>query len=64
MWMKAVGVVLMFGVPSAAFASWTPLLTSGMFTGITTDLGTAAAGILAACVIVLGIGILMRALSR
>ena len=43
---------------------WTPLITSDAFTGIQADLGTAAVGIMAALIIILGIGILIRALCR
>lgn len=48
----------------AAYAEWTPLVTSDMFTGVQTDILTAATGILSVVLIVLGIGILIRVLSR
>lgn len=43
---------------------WTPLITSEMFTGITSDVGTAATGIVSVLIIILGIGILVRVLGR
>lgn len=43
---------------------WTPLVTSDMFTGITSDVGTAATGIVSVLIIILGVGILVRILSR
>jgi hypothetical protein len=51
-------------VPGCAFASWTPLISSGWQSGIVTDLGTAATGILACAAIILGIGLLLRAIGR
>jgi hypothetical protein len=47
---------------SIVYADWTPLVTSGSFAGIQTDLLTVAAGVLALAVIVFGIGLLVRAL--
>lgn len=44
--------------------AWTPLIASADFTGISTDVGLVAAGIIGVMLIVLGIGILVRALSR
>lgn len=46
------------------FFVWTPLVSSGDFTGISIDVGLVAAGIIGVMLIVLGIGILVRALSR
>lgn len=46
------------------FYAWTSLVSSADFTGITTDVGLVAAGIIGVMLIVLGIGILVRALSR
>lgn len=46
------------------FYTWTPLITADAFTGVTTDLTTTASGILTIAMIVLGVGILVRALSR
>lgn len=39
---------------------WTPLVTSGMFTGIRADLVLAAAGILGLSLVIFGIAVLMR----
>jgi hypothetical protein len=50
--------------PATVFAEWTPLITASDFTGINTDLLTTASGILGLVVIVLGIGILIRAMVR
>jgi len=44
--------------------TWTPLITSEMFTGIQTDVLTTATGIISVVLIVLGIGILIRVLAR
>lgn len=41
--------------------AWTPLVASSDFTGINTDLGTIAAGIVAASVIIVGIGLVVGA---
>lgn len=57
-------LALLFTVPTLAHAEWTPLISSSNFSGIQTDLTTAAAGILACIVIVLGIGLLLRALMK
>jgi len=46
------------------FFAWTPLITSGDFTGIQTDVVTAGTGILAVAVIVLGIFFIVRAISH
>lgn len=43
---------------------WTPLVSNTMFTGIKADMGTAAVGIMAVCLIILGIGLLMRVLGK
>lgn len=43
---------------------WSPLITHDMFNGIQTDLGTVATGILTVVLVVMGIGILVRTLSR
>jgi hypothetical protein len=47
-----------------ADGTWTPLISSSTFTGITTDVGSAAAGIVGVCLIVCGIGILVHVLAR
>lgn len=46
------------------FFAWTPLINSSDFTGILTDLGTSAAGIMSVVLVVLGIGILVRTFTR
>lgn len=51
-------------VASPAYAEWTSLVSGTDFDGIKGDVGTCAAGIISVCLIVLGIGILMRALGR
>lgn len=44
--------------------AWTSLVSAGDFSGINTDLGTIAAGVAAACIIIVGIGLLVRAFSH
>ena len=44
--------------------TWTPLITAANFTGIQTDLLTAVTGIMALLLIVVGLGVLARAISR
>lgn len=41
--------------------SWTPLLTSDMFSGIQADLLVAVGGILSLVLIVVGLGVLIKA---
>ena len=41
--------------------TWTPLITSDMFSGIQADLLTAVGGILALVLIVVGLGVLIKA---
>ncbi|MBI4689496.1 MAG: hypothetical protein HY754_04395 [Nitrospirae bacterium] len=48
-------VLLVFGYAMSASATWTPLVSSSDFTGITTDVTTAATGIITICIVVLGI---------
>ena len=45
-------------------ATWTPLLDATSFAGIHADLLTAVAGIIGLVLIILGLGLLVRALSR
>jgi hypothetical protein len=59
---KFFAVVSALLLPSVVCAEWTPLVTSSNFTGLQTDLGTVATGVLVLVVIVLGIGILIRAM--
>ena len=44
--------------------TWTPLITSTYFDGITTDLKTAVGGIVLLLFIILGLGILYRVIGR
>jgi hypothetical protein len=46
------------------FFGWTPLISSSDFIGIVTDVGTTASGIISVVLVVLGLGILVRVLSR
>jgi len=58
------GVFMAGGRVFADGTTWTPLLSSSSFTGITTDAGTAASGIVGVMLIVCGIGVLIRVLSH
>lgn len=62
--MLAIIMATWFGVKCAVAAEWTPLITADTFAGIKSDIGTAAAGIISCVVIILGVGILVRALGR
>lgn len=44
--------------------AWTPLINTADFTGIMTDVGTTAAGIISVVLVVLGLGILIKVLGR
>lgn len=44
--------------------TWTPLITSDMFTGIKTDVMTASAGLLAVALIIVAVGVLYRVFAR
>lgn len=46
------------------YLAWTPLISASDFTGIQTDLGTTATGIVSILLIIVGIGILVRVLGR
>ena len=59
--MAGLGAVAAAGV---ARADWTPMISSSSFAGITTDAGTAASGIVGVCLIVAGLGVLVRVLTR
>lgn len=59
----SLAVVSFLAVPVVAFA-WTPLVSSGDFDGIKIDVVTAATGIIAVGVIVLGAFLIMRAMSH
>lgn len=43
---------------------WTPLITAANFTGIETDLMTAASGLIGLTLIIVGVGVLYRIFSR
>lgn len=45
-------------------AAWTPLVTAADFTGMQTDTLTVASGVIGVMVIVVGIGILIRAMTH
>lgn len=65
-------IVLFCSVSSASAAwnstdgtyTWEPLITASSFTGIFTDLSTAIAGLIAVVLILLGVGLLIRTLSK
>lgn len=44
--------------------TWTSLISSSDFTGIMTDVGTTATGIISVILVVLGLGILVRVLGH
>lgn len=54
--------LILFGISGHALAStsYTPLITSSMFDGVRTDVGTAAAGIITILIIVVGVGLLVK----
>lgn len=47
-----------------AFATYTPLIAATDFTGILADVTTAAGGIVSVALVVIGLGMLVRVLSR
>lgn len=51
-----------FVFASESFAAWTPLISSGDFDGVRTDLLTTVAGIVTLLFIILGLGILYKVL--
>lgn len=64
--LKVVGFVsavsgAVVALPGSALAEYTPLITSGDFTGIQTDVSTAVTGIISISLIILGATILLRA---
>lgn len=63
-WLAMPGALLGLLLAVPARAEWTALISSGDFTGIKTDVGTAAAGLISVCLIVLGVGMLIRAFGR
>lgn len=56
-------VLLVLGIMTDAYA-WTPLVDATMFTGITVDVTTAAVGIITVCVVVLGVFLIIKAMSH
>ena len=44
--------------------AWTPLVSSDMFTGIQTDLGTLSGSLIGLVLILLGVGLVIRAMSK
>lgn len=47
-----------------ACAEWTPMITAGDFTGITTDVSTCATGIITICLIIVALAMILRAFAR
>lgn len=50
--------------PQPVLAAWTPLIATTDFDGIKVDVLTAASGIVAILLIIVGIGLLVKVLSR
>lgn len=46
------------------FFSWTSLVSEGDFSGIATDVTTVGTGIISVCLIVVGVFLIVRALSH
>lgn len=61
---KVLALISFISIPAVAFADWTPLVTSDSFTGISADVQTAAAGIMAVVLVILGVAVLMRILAH
>ena len=55
-----VWAAVFFFYARSAYAAWTPLLTSDMFTGITADVLTYATGVITISIILLAVGILIH----
>lgn len=49
---------------ASADMSYTPMLTSGAFTGVTTDVVTCATGIISVVLVILGVSYIVRMLVR
>lgn len=60
----AAAAAFVLGSASVASAEYVPLITAAQFDGIRTDVGTVAAGIISICLIVVGLGLLVKCLSR
>lgn len=56
-------VLLVLGVITSAYA-WTPLVSAADFTGISTDVTTIGTGIITVSIIVLGVWLVIRAMSH
>lgn len=56
-------VLLVFGILTNAYA-WTPLVSSTDFSGIQVDVTAAATGIITICIIVLGVWLIVKAMSH
>ena len=56
-------VLFILGIMTNAYA-WTPLVSAADFTGMTVDVTTAAVGIIGVCVVVLGVFLIVRAMSH
>jgi hypothetical protein len=50
--------------PVLACAEYTPLIGASTFTGIQTDATAAAAGIVSVCLIIAGLGLIVRMFTR
>ena len=58
---KLIALVLpIIMTPMTALAEWTPLIHAIDFDGIKVDLTTAAGGLITLCLVVLGVGLLVR----
>lgn len=60
----SVGALALVLFVPVTYAAWTPLVASADFTGITTDVTTAATGIITICIIVLGVWLIVKAMSH
>lgn len=58
------GVVFFFKRPELGLMTWTPLITSDSFTGITTDITTGATGIITIALMICGVGFLIAVFLR
>lgn len=50
--------------PAIARADWTPLIASSAFDGIKADVLTVVAGITTIAIIIMGLGLIIRAMGR
>jgi hypothetical protein len=56
--LAAIGILGILG--NSAIAAWTPLVSSGDFTGINTDLTTIATGVVTLALVLVGIGFIVK----